>query len=186
MSNSIPPTSPGHVNHVQPNAPTPTAGAEQEGALHGVPVQLAVNNTTPPPGLNLDEIYNNNALNFNNNRDQAARVMEPDIHAADPMRAHIPTEPTEPPHGIHNLALDMYYEGTNPNEGTNPRDGDQVLPEVRQLLESVGEKRPYPDSEPSFGGPLKKHKPDDEGQGGAGMTVPNITIPSNNNAIAAS
>jgi hypothetical protein len=183
MSNSIPPTSPGHVNNVQQNAPTPPAGAEQEGALHGVPVQLAVNNTTPPPVLNLDEIYNNNAFVFDNNRDQEVRGMEPDRDAANPMTAHMPTEP---PHVIHNLALDMDYEGTNPNGANNPRDGDQVLPEVRQLLESVGEKRPHPDSEPSFGGPLKKPRPDDKGPDGAGMTVPTITIPSNNNAIAAS
>jgi hypothetical protein len=34
--------------------------------------------------------------------------------------------------------------------------------------------------------PLKRHKPDDKDQGGAGMNVPTITVPSNNDAIAAS
>ena len=182
MSNSIPPTSPGHVNHVQQNAPTPPAGVEQEGALHGVPVQ-PVNNTTPPPGLNLGEIYNNNAANFNNNRNQAARVAEPDIHAANPMMAPIATEPLN---GRHNLLLDMDLEPNGPNGPANEPDGDQVLLEVTQLLDNVNKKRPPSDLEPSFGGPLKKHKPDDNDQGGAGMTVPNITVPSNNNAIAAS
>lgn len=138
MSNSIAPTSRGHVNHAQPNAPTSPAGAEQEGALHGVPVINIPQNITEgqevpdgyrtPPSTrrSLEEIYDRNAANM------------------------------------------------------TARRAEELGRRNKKEVESRG------DLEEPVKNPLKKHKPDDEDKGGAGMAVSNITIPNNNDAITAS